>query len=116
MGILKNRDGTYWVSIMPDRDHRHTGLQDQPSHPGLALVEAAVWRSCSFRIDAQQVPRAQYPKHTFHAGRAGATTGAVHGELTDALEEPGQNPAAKAPTMEQLDLGRKGEPALDHGR
>src|SRR5215216_1138090 len=98
-----------------DWDYRHTGLQDDPGHPRFALVEAAVWRPCSFRIDAEQVPRAQYPKHTFHAGRARSTTGAVHRELTDPSEEPGQDPAAKASTMEQLDLGGKGEPALDHG-
>src|SRR6188472_2113282 len=99
-----------------DRDYWHTRLQNQSSYAGLSLVKTAVWRAGAFRIDAEQISPTQYPQHTFHAGTAGPPTGAVHWELPDALEEPGQNSATQALTVEQFDLGRKGEPALDHGR
>src|SRR5215213_8427065 len=106
-----------WDQLRVDhahRDHRHAGLQYQPGDAGLALVEAAVRRTGSFRIDAEQLSMTQHTKHTVHAGGAGPTSGAVHGNLADALEEPGQNPAPDAPAVEQFDFCRKGEPSLDH--
>src|SRR4029453_3085355 len=53
---------------------------------------------------------------SLHTRGAGPPSGAVHRKLADALEEPRHEPAANAPTMEQLDLGRKREPPPDHCR
>src|SRR6185436_17077976 len=98
-----------------DRNQRHPRLQDEPRHACLAFVEAAIRRSGAFRIDAEQLPAAQHTKYAFHAGATGPATGAVHRKLADAFEEPGQDSATDPATLEQLLLGRKGDPPPDHG-
>ena len=71
VGILKNRDGTNWVSIMA------TGITGTP--PAIRVgprrscpVEAAVWGPGAFWVNAEQITPAEYAEHPVHAGGAGS--------------------------------------------
>src|SRR5690606_9847683 len=85
-------------------DHRRPGLEGEPRHPGLALVEAAVRGSGSLRVDAEHLALAEDAQAGAERRLTRLATGPVDGHGPDPFEERPADPPLDPAAGEVFDL------------
>src|SRR6478752_9540221 len=99
-----------------DRDDLHLALEGHPGDAGAAAVEAPVGRARALGVDAEQLAAPEHLEPGAQRGVARLAAGAVDGQLPDALEERGREPALDAATGEVVALGEERDASGDDER
>src|SRR6201995_2476938 len=89
------------------RNHRDPGVQGQPGHAGLALVQPPVRATGALGVDAQQVPLGQHAQAGSHGPLAGGAAPAVNGYMPQRAEEGPADEALQPLAGEVLGLSQE---------